>query len=749
MLRLKVTPVVGLPQFTGWSQVAESTASASARLICVFAISGKHAGNVGRDINEQISDFYYYDAQQLHEFLLKIIAYAHENECKMYFACAILHRGKSVFATYGGAVFLKRQEKSGKILESDFDIRVVEGSYVPDDVFVLTTLQATQFLSEIQLKFQQGYDSDIIITSVVPGLHAQTDSSLSALVFISKDDEPEHRSHEAESAFFETELEHDEFSNKNSQGSDFQARAQHATAQQTTRTDLESQRHGFVQGEGVSQGEGEISVDEQQNQEKVAQNTQQEELFSSASGVSDQVETPGASVSIEIDSHTAESKLVAVFGAVKKSLTLFGIGVAKVAVWLWNFLVRFFKKIVRVVKSIDVRALKEQVSQVKSEGIGAVFRKKTVYMVESKPRKGVIKFIIVVALLLIGLAGFGFVSYSRSKERERITQLLSPIQSSFVQAQEQLDTDPIAARELLNQTVQKTEVLEKEQSESSAVSLITAKKQELADYLESISGREELNELDIFYDARLVKSDFIASGIDLRDSQLLLYDSGMKQLLIVQYDTKQVTAFDLSEYEAVRSAVLNEGEIYVLTDGIYKIQASEGSQPEEVRSEGDSNEAALLLDAYDRYVYVVNPEKRNIYRYAEGEEGYSEPVGWMKSATGIQYDELRSIAVDGDVWLTTLDGQLKKFTSGREESFAIRGLETGFSTDIYVYTHEDLENLYVLDASNNRIVVIDKLGDFVKEYKSVSLGAASNIAVSEELGKVFAISGSIVYQIDL
>ena len=189
MLHLKVTPVVGLPQFTGWSQVAESTVSVSVRLVLVYAISGKHAGNVGRDISAKVSDFYFYDVEQLHEFLQQLVNFAHSQECKIFFSCAVLGKSKSIFATYGGSIFLKRSEKSGKILTSDFEVKVVEGTYVENDIFVLTTLQADQFLNEIQLKFQQGYDVDIIITSVVPGLHSQDDSSLSALVFIDKDRE--------------------------------------------------------------------------------------------------------------------------------------------------------------------------------------------------------------------------------------------------------------------------------------------------------------------------------------------------------------------------------------------------------------------------------------------------------------------------------------------------------------------------------------------------------------------------------
>nr|MBP7842852.1 hypothetical protein [Candidatus Woesebacteria bacterium] len=211
MLRLKVTPVVGLPQFTGWSQVAESTVSVSARLIVVYAISGKHAGNVGRDINEKVSEYYFHDVEQLHEFLQQLVSYAHTNECKIYFSCVVLGKNKSIFATYGGSIFLKRGEKSGRILLSDYDVKIIEGNYVAEDVYVLTTLQADQFLSEIQLKFAQGYDTDIIITSVVPGLHAQSDSSLSALVFITKDEEKsEELEHLKEAAAPFLELEEEE-----------------------------------------------------------------------------------------------------------------------------------------------------------------------------------------------------------------------------------------------------------------------------------------------------------------------------------------------------------------------------------------------------------------------------------------------------------------------------------------------------------------------------------------------------------
>ncbi len=692
MLRLKVTPVVGLPQFTGWSQVAESTVSVSARLIVVYAVSGKHAGNVGRDINEKVSDYYFYDVEQLHEFLQQLVSYAHTNECKIYFSCVVLGKSKSIFATYGGSIFLKRGEKSGKILTSDFDVKIIEGSYIPDDVYVLTTLQADQFLSEIQLKFQQGYDVDIIITSVVPGLHAQGNSSLSALVFITKDEE---RNEELEQ--------------------------------------LKEETAPLFEVEDEEKEETPTTSEDWNEDEDVA--------------IGPDIEVGLASVNIEVEKVKIPSFVEKFTKLAGPMAFLFFKKSKSFLEWLLRLLSVFIRKTISKIKQIDISKVRESMtwSNIKN------FSKKPTHITEMRSTKGLWKFGLVVLAIVIILGVVASIIYSRNKEKERLQLLLTPIQSEVISAKERFSSDPISTRESVSTAISKVEVLETENSKSSSLELITEAKKEFVSYLESISGKEELKELDVFYDLRLAKSDFIASGIDIRDKTLVLYDKDMKQLLLLEHDSKRVSVRDFSERETLNGAVLQADSVFILVDGIYTFSANLDSETQlkEVKKAGDSNKNATLLDAYDRYVYVVNPEKRNIYRYAQTEDGYSDPVGWMKSATGIKYEDLRSMAVDGDVWLTTSDGQIKKFTSGREEVLTLRGLDVPFEKDIYVYTNEELQNLYILDPSNNRVVIFDKTGNFVKELKSVSLASANGITVSESLGKIFVSSGSIIYQVDL
>lgn len=680
MLHLKVTPVVGLPQFTGWSQVAENTTSANSRLICVFAVSGKHSGNVGRDISEQIADFYFYDVEQLHEFIEKLIFYVHENGCKLYISCAFISGSNSIFLTYGGSVFLKRGENAGQILASQDELKLVQGKYNPKDVYVLTTFQATQFLNEIEQKFIQGFDVDIIITSIVPGLHAQHDSSLSAIVFVTKEKQL-------------ISAEADKLNEENSP---------------------------------IIQAESELEGDIVKGM-----------LFQS----------PKISLDVETkDINLENTKL----GSISKKMVEILVRNAKRASSiLIKFFLLFLKKIISLLKSIDISKIFYFFKSLRERGIKDIFREKT-NLDEKKNKVSFVK-LFIISIVIFSIVGIVFVFiYARKNEENKIYSLLAPSVEQVSSAQNLLDSDPIKSRAMVLETLTILQNLKNENSSSTAVYIINEQIQSTSDLYEQISGKEELQELNIFYDLRLVKSDYIATDIDLRENTAVLLDSEKKQIIVLDLNTKRVDVKDFSSFDSVKDLSFNDSSSYVLADGIQSFDISGSDEIEEIRSLGDSNRSANFINAYERFVYVINPDKRNIYRYAKDEEGkYSDPVGWMKSATGIKYDEVTSFSIDGDVWLTTSDGQIKKFTSGREENFEIRGLIENFNSSLIAYTNVVLKNLYILEPDNNRLVVSTKEGDFIQEFKSESLASVTTFAVSEEKNKVYAVSGSIIFELNL
>jgi hypothetical protein len=76
-------------------------------------------------------------------------------------------------------------------------------------------------------------------------------------------------------------------------------------------------------------------------------------------------------------------------------------------------------------------------------------------------------------------------------------------------------------------------------------------------------------------------------------------------------------------------------------------------------------------------------------------------------------------------------------------------MEEQFSSTVFLFTQEDTTNLYALEPEKKRVVIISKTGQFIREVRSDSLTSATNFFVSEQAGKVFAVSGSIVYEVAL
>jgi hypothetical protein len=173
-----------------------------------------------------------------------------------------------------------------------------------------------------------------------------------------------------------------------------------------------------------------------------------------------------------------------------------------------------------------------------------------------------------------------------------------------------------------------------------------------------------------------------------------------------------------------------------------------GINPETVIDEGDSNRAAELLETYAGYIYVLNPERREIYRYAQQEAGYSDPIGWVSGAVSFDYQDVSSWAIDGEIWVATQQGGLHRLASGAEQELTVTGLDQPFTSSLKIFTDENLEELYVLEPNQERLVVLNKEGQFLRELRSASLATTTDLFVSES-GQVFTVSGSIIYALEL
>lgn len=262
---------------------------------------------------------------------------------------------------------------------------------------------------------------------------------------------------------------------------------------------------------------------------------------------------------------------------------------------------------------------------------------------------------------------------------------------------------------------------------------------------------EERGDLPISYDMRLAVPNFVATIAAGNQDYIFAIDTQQQAALLLNVTTKQVISKVDPIFSRARSVAVMPGEGFViLSSGIYLVPFTTAELiPQMLKEEGDSNRQASLIGAFGPYVYVLNPIKRSLYRYAKQKDGYSNPIGWLQDPLGVAYDTVTSLTVDGDVWVTTSAGELKKFTAGKITSLSLAPVEPKIANPIVLATVEGSQELYILEPAAKRIVIYSKEGMLLKQVISPSLAAAQTLIVNVSSNTLFVINGSLVYALNL
>lgn len=360
--------------------------------------------------------------------------------------------------------------------------------------------------------------------------------------------------------------------------------------------------------------------------------------------------------------------------------------------------------------------------------------------------------LVIIGTVAIAVAAIGFGIW-KNQQLKTLTQRYDlAIQKPLVlrnEAEALLSSDPVLAREKANQLVAELEQLKPEYEKyyqlktKLEVEINSAK-----DFVTTISGQQELSELQVFFDLRLTESSFLANSMNVVENTLYFLDSEKRQIVELNGGTKQFKIITLTGNQPIHDWTAAPKNLYFLGDGMYGYNLADATTTE-LKEVGDSDRDGTLLRQFDAYLYVFNPIKRNIFRFTFTKTGLSQGIGWITDKKNLDFNLIRDMAVDGSVWLTTKDGQIMRYLQGQAQTFEIDGLAEPFNSPLQISTSDTHESIYVLEPEQQRVVILSKTGKLIKQIKSAPLSAATDIVVSDNPRMLFVLSGSTVYTIPL
>lgn len=382
-----------------------------------------------------------------------------------------------------------------------------------------------------------------------------------------------------------------------------------------------------------------------------------------------------------------------------------------------------------------------------SVGIARLPKLKTAYQTADTQTRSKILFAVVgTAVFLIAAIVFGIWKHQQlsALEKQYEQAVLKPTQLQQ-EAKHLLENDPVLAREKANQALQELEQLRPQFDRYHQLKTkLDAAVATAQSFATEISGQQELSDLQVFFDLRLADGSFLANSMHVVGNTLYFLDQEKRQVVSLNRETKQFNSFSLGESQVIADWAVAPKNLYILGSGItgYGLGDNKANQLKEV---GDSDREGTILRQFDSYLYVFNPAKRNIFRFTFTSSGLSQGIGWITDKKNLDFNQVRDMAVDGSVWLTTKDGKVLKYVQGQSQAFTIDGMTEPFLSALQVSTSEADDHLYLLEPEKARIVILSKTGALIKEVLSPTLSAATDIVIADNPRALFILSGSTVY----
>ncbi|MBI2484554.1 hypothetical protein HYW18_00100 [Candidatus Uhrbacteria bacterium] len=157
--------------------------------------------------------------------------------------------------------------------------------------------------------------------------------------------------------------------------------------------------------------------------------------------------------------------------------------------------------------------------------------------------------------------------------------------------------------------------------------------------------------------------------------------------------------------------------------------------------------SAKDMEYYARRVYILAPEDEQVYKHDRVGDGFGPPSGWIAARTVPLRDAL-SFSIDGSVWVLKADGQMVRYQNGLEESWNTPSLDPTLGSGAVLWTTEQTDYVYLVDAANARVVMIEKSsGTLTAQWEHPAF--AQTRGIWEREGKIWVATSTGLHEFPL
>ncbi|QQG43771.1 MAG: hypothetical protein HYW45_01980 [Candidatus Daviesbacteria bacterium] len=360
------------------------------------------------------------------------------------------------------------------------------------------------------------------------------------------------------------------------------------------------------------------------------------------------------------------------------------------------------------------------------------------------------KLILAAFLLLVILAGIGW-QYKKTKDGESnrlFAGFLQAAQADFESASSLQSLNPPEAKNKLNFAKDNlAKALAVKPKDAAALELQNKINLSADSILQQFKGVN----FDSFLDLNLVKKDFRPTQMSLSVGKLLLLDKDSNTLVTIDLGKKQqqIQAGGGSLGQSQKASLNGSNAfVYAKDKGVVKVDTTNQKTSTVAKMDDEWGEIVDLA-GFSGNVYLLDAGKGQVWKYVPTTAGFSNKQTYFTKDTKADLAGAQKMQIESSVYVLKSGGDILRFTRGASDFFSVGGLDQPIKSISSIFTSSEVENFYILDSGNSRLVVTTKTGAYKSQYQGDKFGTAADLAVDEKGKKAYLLDSGKIYTMDL
>lgn len=313
----------------------------------------------------------------------------------------------------------------------------------------------------------------------------------------------------------------------------------------------------------------------------------------------------------------------------------------------------------------------------------------------------ILALLIIIILLLTGIIWYVKNSGANKRELERLDEVLVQVREDINTASLRGLSNKDAAAQILAQAQQQAIEVLNSGSHRSKANEILGLIQEEKTKLDNITY---VSDPRVIADLTQKRENISALGlIPFKDHAYAYEYNALYEILLDRIEDP----LTIDDNETVISGVYdddNEALLFLTKSG--KVIQYANGQFQFMDTDDGAFHKGVSVQAYNGRMYILDNEGNQIWKYTKRRDKYANAESYITSG---EISDPVDLAIDGFIYVIQGDGSIVKFDRGDKIDFAISKAPLDpIEKPTSIYTELDLNRIFILEASKNRVIVLDK-----------------------------------------